>query len=91
MTNADAIIATTSTGSTTRGTRLSFVRTSRRNPSARCGHCRRPIFTTHFRAEMKAFCVKHVVEDRTQTESVDLVMPGVGEIVGGSMSKTTTS
>ena len=40
---------------------------------------------TRFRAEMKAFYVKHVVEDRKQTESVDLVILGVGEIVGGSM------
>ena len=34
---------------------------------------------------MNVFCVKHIVEDRTLTGSVDLVILGVGEIVGVSM------
>ena len=40
---------------------------------------------THFRAEMKVFNMKRVPEDQTQTESVDLLIWGVGEIAIGSM------
>ena len=43
------------------------------------------IFMTHFLAEVNVFCVKHIVEDRTLMRSVDLVILGVGEIVGVSM------
>lgn len=43
------------------------------------------VFMTHFPASMKSFYMQRDPDDPTLTESVDVLAPGIGEVLGGSM------
>ena len=48
-----------------------------------------PVFMTRFPTSLKSFYMKKVPGQPNLTESVDLLMPGIGEIIGGSMRYAT--
>jgi asparaginyl-tRNA synthetase len=57
-----------------------------------CEHLGKPIFITQFPSHMKAFYMEPLETERgIETNSCDLLFPGVGEVVGGSMRNSDYS
>ncbi len=48
----------------------------------------RPVFVTHYPKEIKAFYMKRAPEDDSKVLGFDLMVPNVGELIGGSERET---
>ncbi|MFO8110787.1 MAG: asparagine--tRNA ligase [Thermoplasmata archaeon] len=51
-------------------------------------HFEQPVFVTHYPKEIKAFYMKRAPEDDTKVLGFDLIVPVVGELIGGSERET---
>lgn len=49
----------------------------------------RPVFITHYPKEIKAFYMKRDPEDESKVFGYDLLVPHVGELIGGSVRETS--
>jgi asparaginyl-tRNA synthetase len=50
-------------------------------------HCKRPVFITHYPAAIKPFYMRRTEQapaDRLTVACTDLLVPGIGELIGGS-------
>ncbi len=48
----------------------------------------KPVFVTHYPEEIKAFYMKRAPEDESKVLGFDLLVPHVGELIGGSQRET---
>ncbi len=48
----------------------------------------KPVFVTHYPKEIKAFYMKRAEEDESKVLGYDLMVPHVGELIGGSVRET---
>ncbi len=48
----------------------------------------KPVFVTHYPQEIKAFYMKRAPEDESKVLGFDLLVPHVGELIGGSQRET---
>ncbi|XP_023013966.2 asparagine--tRNA ligase, mitochondrial [Leptinotarsa decemlineata] len=51
-----------------------------------CGNV--PVFIINWPKNIKPFYMRECQDDRTKVQAVDLLVPGIGEIVGGSLRET---